>query len=132
MPSSKNSVFVIVMVVVLLGVVPALAERGDDADRVSKNGKTEGSIGEVSITLEYGRPNVKGRTIWGGLVPYGEVWRTGANEATTISINQDVMVERTSRDPMTESIENESVRRFLGAQNGGGQVPPTRSSTCPC
>lgn len=93
MQCSKNNVFLILMIVVLLGVVPSLAERGDDADRASKNGKTEGSIEGVDITLEYGRPNVKSRTIWGGLVPYGEVWRTGANEATTISINRDVMVE---------------------------------------
>ena len=93
MQRSRISLFLIVMVVSALGVVPVLAERGDDADRVSKNGKTEGSIEEVDITLEYGRPNVKGRTIWGGLVPYGEVWRTGANEATTFSIDQDVMVE---------------------------------------
>jgi hypothetical protein len=78
---------------VLLAVVPALAQRGDDADRASKNGKTEGSIEGVGVTLEYGRPNVKGRTIWGGLVPYGEVWRTGANEATTISLTEDVKVE---------------------------------------
>ena len=70
-----------------------VAERGDDAERASKNGKTEGSIEGVDVTLEFGRPNVKSRAIWGGLVPYGEVWRTGANEATTISISKDVLVE---------------------------------------
>jgi len=93
MQCSKSSLFLILMIVVLLGVVPALAERGDDAERASKNGKTDGSIEGVDVTLEYGRPNVKSRTIWGGLVPYDEVWRTGANEATTISISQDVLVE---------------------------------------
>lgn len=81
--------------VLLLAVtaLPALAERGDDANRASKNGKTEGSVDGVSVTLEYGRPKVKGRTIWGGLVPYGKVWRTGADEATTITFGQDVTVE---------------------------------------
>jgi len=93
MQYSKSSVFLILMIVVLLGVVPALAQRGDDADRASKNGKTDGSIEGVDVTLEYGQPNVKSRTIWGGLVPYGEVWRTGANEATTFTISKDVMVE---------------------------------------
>ncbi len=93
MRCTKSSVFLILMIVVLLGVVPTLAQRGDDADRASKNGKTDGSIEGVDVTLEYGRPNVKSRTIWGGLVPYGEVWRTGANEATTFTISKDVMVE---------------------------------------
>ena len=72
---------------------PAAAERGDDAERASKNGKTTGTIDGVGVTLEYGRPNVKGREIWGGLVPYDQVWRTGANEATTISFDKDVVVD---------------------------------------
>ena len=93
MRCSKSHLFLSLMIVVLLGVVPSLAERGDDAERASKNGKAEGSIDGVEVTLEYGQPNVKSRAIWGGLVPYDEVWRTGANEATTISISEDVMVE---------------------------------------
>jgi hypothetical protein len=71
----------------------ALAERGDDADRKSKNGRAEGVVDGVEVVVEYGRPNVNGREIWGGLVPYGEVWRTGANEATTIHFSADVIVE---------------------------------------
>jgi hypothetical protein len=93
MRCSKSCLFSSAMIVLLLGIVPAVAERGDDADRASKNGKSEGSIEGVEVTLEYGRPNVKSRVIWGGLVPYEKVWRTGANEATTISISKDVMVE---------------------------------------
>ena len=77
----------------VLATGAVLAQRGDDADRPSKNGKTEGTIDGVNVVLEYGRPNVKGRTIWGGLVPYGKVWRTGANEATTITFSADVTVE---------------------------------------
>ncbi len=77
----------------LLTTPPLMAQRGDDADRVSKNGKTEGTIDGIDIVLEYGRPKVKDRQIWGGLVPYGEVWRTGANEATTISFSGDVLIE---------------------------------------
>lgn len=77
----------------LLVALPLAAQRGDDADRVSKNGRTEGEIDGVAVVLEYGRPNVKGREIWGGLVPFDEVWRTGANEATTIEFSGDVTVE---------------------------------------
>ena len=73
--------------------LPAFAGRDDDADRVSKNGRASGTIDGVEVTLEYGRPNVKDRAIWGALVPYGEVWRTGANEATTITLNQDAMIQ---------------------------------------
>ena len=72
--------------------VAALAERGDDSQRKSKNGKTAGTIDGVEVTLEFGRPNVKGRDIWGALVPYGQVWRTGADEATTISFSADVAI----------------------------------------
>lgn len=78
---------------VLLFALPVLAERGDDAKRKSKNGKTDGTIDGVQVTLEFGRPSVKGRELWGGLVPYGKVWRTGADEASTISFSADVLVE---------------------------------------
>lgn len=71
----------------------ALAERGDDSDRASKNGRTAGEIDGIDIVVEYGRPKVKGREIWGGLVPYDEIWRTGADEATTIELSTDALVE---------------------------------------
>jgi hypothetical protein len=83
-------------VLLAAAAVSALAERGDDSQRKSKNGKTTGTIDGVEVVLEYGRPNVKGRTIWGGLVPYGKVWRTGADEATTISFGADVTVGGTT------------------------------------
>jgi len=73
--------------------LPAAAERGDDSGRASKNGMTTGEAGGAAVTLEYGRPQVKGRTIWGGLVPYGKVWRTGADEATIVTFGGDVTVE---------------------------------------
>jgi hypothetical protein len=52
-----------------------------------------GKAGNVNITISYGAPSVKGRTIWGDLVPYGKVWRTGANDATTFEIDGDVKIE---------------------------------------
>jgi tetratricopeptide (TPR) repeat protein len=45
-----------------------------------------------SIEISYSRPGVKGRKVFGDLVPYGKVWRTGANNATTITFGEDVMV----------------------------------------
>jgi hypothetical protein len=49
-------------------------------------------FGLSSIELSYSRPNVKGRQIFGDLVPFGKVWRTGANQATTITFGDDVMI----------------------------------------
>lgn len=72
---------------------PIQAQRGDDANRLSKNGKTEGSIDGIDLTLEYGRPSVKDRKIWGGLVPYDKVWRTGADECSTITLSSDVTIQ---------------------------------------
>jgi hypothetical protein len=50
------------------------------------------TVGLTDITIKYSRPGVKGRAIWGALVPYDKVWRTGANEATTIAFSDDVTV----------------------------------------
>ena len=51
------------------------------------------TIGTTTITIDYHRPGVKGRQIWGGLVPYGAPWRMGANEATTLTVSDAVKVE---------------------------------------
>jgi hypothetical protein len=51
------------------------------------------TVGLTDVTIKYSRPGVKGRAIWGELVPYDKVWRTGANEATTIAFSDDVTVE---------------------------------------
>ena len=51
------------------------------------------TIGTTGLAIEYHRPGVKGRKIWGDLVPYGEVWRTGANEATTIKFDDPVKID---------------------------------------
>ena len=48
--------------------------------------------GGKTIKTDYSSPRMKGRKIFGGLVPYGEVWRTGANEATTFVTSGDVVV----------------------------------------
>ncbi len=47
--------------------------------------------GDLKITVVYNRPYKKGRAIYGGLVPYDKVWRTGANEATTFETTKDLM-----------------------------------------
>ncbi len=60
--------------------------------RASQRASVAQSIGDTEVEIVYNRPNVKGRTVWGGLVPLGEVWRTGANEATVFEVSRDVMI----------------------------------------
>lgn len=81
------------IVTLTLVALPARAGRGDDAERKSKNGRTAATVDGVDVVIEYGRPMVKERTIWGSLVPYGKVWRTGADEATTLTVSGAVTIE---------------------------------------
>jgi hypothetical protein len=60
---------------------------------VSQAAETKQRIALTDITVKYHRPLVNGRKIWGGLVPYGKVWRAGANENTTIEFSDAVSVE---------------------------------------
>ncbi len=60
--------------------------------KASPQARVEQSIGISKITVDYHRPGVKDRVIWGELVPFGEVWRAGANEATVITFSDDVKI----------------------------------------
>ena len=60
---------------------------------VSQAAEVKQSIALTDIAIKYHRPLVNGRKIWGGLVPYGKVWRVGANENTTIEFSDPVSVE---------------------------------------
>ena len=72
--------------------VPAPAPPAVAYPRPSQHAVLTQTIGLTDVSIIYSRPGVKGRKIWGGLVPYGKVWRTGANEATEISFSNDVTV----------------------------------------
>ncbi len=74
----------------LLAATTAVAQTR--TPRPSPGAKLTQTVGVTDITINYSRPGVKGRTIWGDLVPYDKVWRTGANEATTISFSDDVWI----------------------------------------
>ena len=64
-----------------------------DLPRESQHGMVMQRIGTTDISVNYHRPSVKGRKIWGDLVPYGEVWRSGANENTTFITKDDITIE---------------------------------------
>lgn len=84
-----------------LAAIPA---RGDDADRKSKNGRLEVDVGEAKVVVSYGRPMTRGRKVWGGLVQYGKVWRTGADEATTFTTTKPVKVQGQRLDAGTYAL----------------------------
>src|SRR4051794_37585715 len=79
----------------ILMTTAALAQQTAPAvkyPRLSQHAVLTQTIGTTDMTIAYSRPGVKGRKVWGALVPYGQVWRTGANEATTIAFSDDVTI----------------------------------------
>jgi len=64
-----------------------------DLPRASQHATLMQRVGLTNITINYHRPLVNGRKVWGGLVPYGEVWRAGANENTTIQFSDPVTIQ---------------------------------------
>jgi hypothetical protein len=71
----------------------ALVAQQDKASRPSPPAKAECKLANgKSVTVDYSSPRAKGRKVFGGLVPYGQVWRAGANEATTFVTTGDINV----------------------------------------
>jgi len=65
----------------------------DKSKRPSPPATATGKVSGATITIDYSSPAVKGRKIWGELVPYDKVWRTGANEATLFKTDKEIKVE---------------------------------------
>lgn len=61
--------------------------------QASPSAQISQKVGLTDVTVDYSRPSMRGRKIFGELVPFGEVWRTGANAATTITFSTDVIIE---------------------------------------
>lgn len=89
MKKSNLQILFSFLIAVLLMSVTACAQ----GNRASPASTASGKAGGADITITYSSPSVKGRTIWGELVPYGKTWRAGANEATTFETSKDVMIE---------------------------------------
>jgi hypothetical protein len=84
--------FALCFAIVGLGQI-AFAQSDLKLPDVSQAAEVKQRIALTDITVNYHRPLVNGRKIWGGLVPYGKVWRAGANENTTVEFSDDVSVE---------------------------------------
>ena len=84
----KNSLYLILLALLVFG-----SGYAQDKKPLSPEETVTGKIDGGDVTVVYCKPSARGRKIMGGLVPYGEVWRTGANAATTIEFTKPVKVE---------------------------------------
>jgi hypothetical protein len=91
----KNHSLKVLAFILFTLMLPILvsAQDGDKSKRPSPPATATGKIGSANITIDYSSPSVKGRKIFGGLLPYGKLWRAGANEATMFSSDKDITVE---------------------------------------
>jgi hypothetical protein len=89
----KTAAMVLLITVATANLFKVKAQEEDKSKRPSPPATAMAKVGKANITINYGQPSVKGRGVWGKLVPYGEVWRTGANEATTFETDKDIKVQ---------------------------------------
>jgi hypothetical protein len=82
-----------VILVSLLSLINVTAQQTLKVPAPSPTQTLKQNFALGDITLEYSRPSVKGRTVFGDLVPYGKIWRTGANASTKITLTDDVKIE---------------------------------------
>ncbi len=102
----KKSVFVVLAgVLSMAGMCPAQTATGEtlmlNLPRASQHAVVTQRIGITDITINYHRPLANGRQVWGKLVPYGQVWRAGANENTIIRFTDPVTIEGQALDKGT-------------------------------
>ena len=86
----KTKIYLLAISIILLGCSSVFAQL--NLPRDSQRQSISQVVGDTTVAIVYHRPNVKGREVWGKLVPYAEVWRTGANENTTFEVSNDVKI----------------------------------------
>ena len=87
----KKTISILLATVLIVTLVNAQTQLR--IPRLSQPAKISQTIGLSEVSISYHRPGVKGREIWGGLLPYDAVWRAGANEPTLITFTDDVTIE---------------------------------------
>jgi tetratricopeptide (TPR) repeat protein len=101
----KRRLFVLFTGVLLAGSAQAQTATGEtlmlNLPRASQHAQVSQRIGITDITINYHRPLANGRQIWGKVVPYGQIWRAGANENTTITFTDPVTIEGQALDKGT-------------------------------
>ena len=85
----RRTAWALVIILAGCGIGGAL---GDDIKK-SQHGTVTQTVGRTEIAIEYNRPVARGRALFGALVPYGEPWNPGADQATAISFSRDVRID---------------------------------------
>jgi Protein of unknown function (DUF2911) len=88
----ENTMRIWKTIVTLTAVAACVTVAEAQGQRKSPHETTKATIDGATITIEYGRPSMKGRKVMGELVPYGKVWRTGADEATTLTTDKELQI----------------------------------------
>lgn len=89
----ENRALKLILLFALIALLAAAQKPpADKSKRPSPPGTAELRLKGKKITVDYSRPSMRGRKIMGELVPYGKVWRTGANEATTLTTEADLTI----------------------------------------
>lgn len=94
MPKRRTPISLAIATPLLIAAIVGAAP----AQRASPHDSVSGSIDGDELTIAYGRPYMRGRTIMGGLVPYGRVWCPGADEATTLTTSRSIKLGDLSLD----------------------------------
>lgn len=90
----RKNVTTVLAALLMMVSLSTYAQKEDKTKRVSPPAQASATTADgVKITIDYSAPNVKGREVWGPLVEFDKVWRTGANEATTIEFSKDVTID---------------------------------------
>jgi hypothetical protein len=117
----------IVCFAVIVALLPAA--NGQEKKRVSPHETVNATVDDAQITIVYGRPYTKDpktgapRKIWGGLVPFGKPWRTGADEATLLTTSKAIEIGGSALPAGTYSLftqpeENGSAKLIINKQTG--------------
>ena len=90
--SQLKTICSVLLIGVLIIPINNIFAQNFETPRPSPNATVSQTVGVTHVSIDYSSPGVKGRKIWGELVPYDEVWRTGANEVTSITFDDPVKI----------------------------------------
>jgi hypothetical protein len=82
-----------ILIAVAIFMVPFITEAQLKTPQASPKATVFQTVGLTDVEIVYSRPAARGRAVFGNLVPFGKIWRTGANENTTISFSEDVIID---------------------------------------
>lgn len=123
----KTNIMKKIMLLVAIFATTLMTNAQIETPAPSPLAKMEQKVGLTDVSLEYSRPSMKGRTIFGDLVPYGKVWRTGANARTKITFSDDVMVNGKTLKAGTYAVfakpSEKSWEVFFYTDYAGGGTP---------